>query len=392
MNNNLKIIIHSSFPTDMEAQWESVQPSNFPFGHYHFLAGLEKTDCIGSRSGWHPAYVTVQHKLTNALLAMLPMYVKSHSYGEYIFDFQWAQITAGFGQAYYPKLIIAIPFTPATGNRFFLASPHKSRDIINETMEYLKTYAKDNHYSSIHILFAAQEEAESLKAHHFFIRHSSQYHWQNEGYKEFDDYLLTLRSQKRKQIKKERKSIINEALDFSIIEGDAVTENSMAIMFEFYLSTTQDKGGSTYLNEEFFKYLGNHFKEYIVLIFALYEGKPIGGALFFKKADTLYGRYWGANRYIPYLHFELCYYKAIEYAISRKLKYFEAGAQGEHKFLRGFDPVTTFSAHWFCHQQLHNFFAEFCQREKQQIKQDMDWLKTMSPKKSLVGIEANLGL
>jgi len=383
VNDQFDISVINTLPLRLQEQWDALQPDNFPFGHFHFLCGLEQAGCVGKLSGWEPRYVLVQEKKSNRLIAVLPMYGKSHSYGEYIFDMEWAHFAAQQGYVYYPKLVVAIPYTPATGQRIFIQDSKESQLIISELVSFIKTYAHENHYSSIHFLFLKKEEAQLLNEQKFLIRHSSQYHFKNQGYKTFSDYLATLRSQKRKHIKRERNSVRDQGIEIQTLEGSDITESHMELMFQFYATTTMEKMGQQYLNEEFYKYLGLYFKSYMVVIFAVLEGEPVGGSLFFKKSNKLFGRYWGSSKYIPYLHFEMCYYQGIEYCIKNKLTYFEAGAQGEHKFLRGFEPVTTFSAHWFCNSDLQRIFSNFCHREKKMIKQNMDWLKTISPQKDL---------
>ena len=311
------------------------------------------------------------------------MYEKSHSYGEYIFDFEWADFAQKNGHNYFPKLVVAIPFTPATGQRMFIQNSPNRPMIISDVIAFLKSYAQINRYSSIHFLFLEEDEAQRLNEEKFFIRHSSQYHFKNQGYKTFNDYLTSLRSQKRKHIRRERKCIIDRGIEIEILEGNRITESHMELMYQFYITTTMEKMGQAYLNEDYFKYLEKYFKSYLVLMFSVLEGEAVGGSLFFKKSNKLFGRYWGCSKYIKYLHFELCYYQAIEYCIKRKLSYFEAGAQGEHKFLRGFEPVTTYSAHWFCDSGLQNIFSNYCLQEKLLIKENMDWLKTVSPQKRL---------
>jgi len=382
-NDPFDISVVDSLPLSLETEWDALQPDNFPFGHFHFLSGLERTGCVGGSSGWTPRYVLVREKKTYTLLAALPMYGKSHSYGEYIFDFEWAGFAGQNGHVYFPKLVVAIPFTPAIGQRIFIQRFQDSPIIVSALIAFLKPYAVENHYSSIHFLFLNENETQFLNEQEFLIRHSSQYHFKNQGFGTFDDYLASLRSQKRKHIKRERSSISQQGLKIQILEGSNITEAHMELMFQFYATTTMEKMGQQYLNEDFFKYLAKYFKSYMVVMFAVLEGEPVGGSLFFKKSSKLFGRYWGSSKYIPYLHFELCYYQGIEYCIKNKLTYFEAGAQGEHKFLRGFEPVTTFSAHWFCNSGLQKIFANYCHQEKQLIKRNMDWLKTVSPQKNL---------
>jgi len=383
VKDQFNISVIDTLPLSFEQQWDALQPDDFPFGHFHFLSGLERAGCVGKSSGWKPRYVLVREEKTHTLVAALPMYGKSHSYGEYIFDFEWADFALQNGHVYFPKLVVAIPFTPATGQRIFIQNSQDSQIIVSTVISFLKSYALENQYSSIHFLFLKENETQILNEQNFLIRHSSQYHFQNQGFETFDDYLASLRSQKRKHIKRERSSIRDQGFKIQIFEGSNITETHMELMFRFYVTTTMEKMGQPYLNEDFFKYLAEYFKSYLVVMFAVLEGRPVGGSLFFKKSNKLFGRYWGCSKYIPYLHFELCYYQAVEYCIKNKLAYFEAGAQGEHKFLRGFEPVTTFSAHWFCSSELQNIFANYCQQEKQLIKQNMDWLKTVSPQKSL---------
>lgn len=384
MTARFKIEIHTTLPNDKTLinHWQHLQPKNSPFLHSEFLSALENTHCIGADSGWAPRYLTLTDD-TGTLIALLPMFSKTHSQGEYIFDHQWADVARQNNIPYYPKLIVAIPFTPCTGNRILHSKNVTLDSVLNAAIPHIQDYAKHNGYSSIHFLFLTETENKALEKFNFFSRTGTQYHWQNNTFNTFDDFLATLKSSKRKSIKKEREKLGQTGLTFHILEGADITAEDMCHMTHFYHNTHMHKWGHAYLNDAFFNEIRTTFSEHLVLIIAKENDTTIAGSLFMKKGNTLYGRYWGAHKHVDYLHFELCYYQAIEYCIQNKLDTFEAGAQGEHKFLRGFAPTKTYSSHWIVHEGLHHVLSDYCAQERDIINNNIEYLDAISPIKEL---------
>lgn len=307
------------------------------------------------------------------------MYKKSHSYGEYVFDWAWANAYQRARLRYYPKLVVAVPFTPATGPRL-LAAPGTNREKIKfELIEGALALAKDSHVSSLHWLFVPSEDLPLLVDVGHMRRTGCQFHWHNAGYKNFDQFLAEFASAKRKKVKQERRYVREAGVTVELLAGEAITPAHWDTFYEFYLSTIRNHGAIPYLTREFFHELGGTMGKDIVLVLARQNGSSIAGALNLRGADTLYGRYWGNHKYINGLHFEVCYYSAIQYCIEQGLARFEAGAQGEHKVARGFVPTTIYSAHWLSHPEFGRAVADFLQHEQQGIEYYMDELNEHAP-------------
>lgn len=376
----MEITITASLPQNT-ADWDRFQPSNSPFLHHAFLNGLAQTQCINADSGWIEQYVTLSDD--NKMVAIVPMFSKMHSQGEYVFDQNWAHFSEMNGIAYYPKLIVAIPFTPCTGQRILHHPDYSLETVCAHLIPFLKQYAAEQGYSSIHVLFQTTDEAQLLEEQGFFTRTGTQFHWQNHSFSTFDDFLGSLTSRKRKKIRKERETLGHAGLEIVRLSGSEISESDMEAMVGFYHNTHMEKWGRAYLNRAFFFYLLDHFSDHLMLVMAKDKGVPVAGSLFFEKGDTLYGRYWGASQPVQFLHFELCYYQGIEHCISKGLRVFEAGAQGEHKLLRGFEPMTTYSSHYVVHEGLHNALAEYCDEERGIIKKTKEHYESMAPNKVL---------
>ncbi len=349
------------------------QPHN-PFVSHAFLLALEQSGSVGEGTGWHPAHVTLEEG--GSTIAAAPAYVKSHSYGEYVFDHGWAQAFERAGGSYYPKLQVAVPFTPATGPRL-LTGGDSSR--LAPLSQALKSVCARLDLSSIHVTFQTADEAAALARNGYLQRNDQQFHWTNEGYATFDDFLARLSSIKRKNLKRERREALSAGIEVEHVTGAGLTEAHWDAFFRFYMDTGSRKWGSPYLTREFFSRVGSTMADRIVLIMARREGRYIAGALNFIGSDTLYGRNWGAVEHHPFLHFELCYYQAIDFAIARGLKVVEAGAQGEHKLARGYLPVKTCSSHWIMHDGLRTAVARYLEEERARVSEDIEFLRDHGP-------------
>lgn len=358
--------------------WDSLAcppgaPRN-PFTSHAFLHALEASGSVGGQTGWHPAHVVLED--SGNFIAAAPAYIKTHSYGEYVFDHGWAQAFERAGGSYYPKLQVTVPFTPATGPRLLTGG---DTTLIGPMSDALKTVCRRLDLSSVHVTFEPQDEALALERAGFLQRNDQQFHWTNEGYGSFDDFLAQLSSIRRKNLKRERREALSAGIEVEHVTGSALREEHWDAFFEFYMDTGSRKWGTPYLTREFFSRVGSTMADSIVLIMARRSGRYIAGALNFIGSDTLFGRNWGAIEHHPFLHFELCYYQAIDFAIARRLKVVEAGAQGEHKLARGYLPVRTCSSHWITHDGLRAAVARYLQEERARVSEDIEMLREHSP-------------
>ncbi|MGH1367909.1 MAG: GNAT family N-acetyltransferase [Maritimibacter sp.] len=358
------------------AEWDVCARGDTPFTSHRFLLALERSGSVGPGTGWDPRYLIV--KDAQGVLAVAPMYVKSHSQGEYVFDHSWADAFARAGGQYYPKLQIAAPFTPVTGRRF-LTHPRAEARGMAALVEGMVSIAADNQLSSVHVTFCTEAEATAGAAMGLIHRSGTQYHWDNAQYESFDDFLATLSSRKRKAIRKERAQAQGFGGEINSYTGDALRPEHWDAFWQFYQDTGARKWGTPYLTRGFFDEIQNTMRDDVLLVLAERDGVPVAGALNFLGADCLYGRYWGCIEHHPALHFELCYYQAIDHAIARGLARVEAGAQGDHKLARGYLPVTTHSLHWIGHEGLRRAVAEFAAREAEAVDQDIEILTSMGP-------------
>jgi len=334
-----------------------------PFISHDFLSSLEESASVGARSGWQ-----VQHVLATtadgALLAAAPCYVKSHSRGEYVFDRGWAEAYERAGGSYYPKLQIAVPFTPATGRRLLVPPGPQAVPIRQALVRGLLALCRHHDVSGVHVTFAVEPEFQLLGQLGFLQRTDQQFHWANSGYATFDDFLAALASRKRKTIRRERQDALANGISVHWLTGSDLTEDVWDAFFAFYMETGSRKWGRPYLTREFYSLVGEKMADRIVLVMAKRAGRWIAGAINFIGSHTLFGRHWGAIEHHPFLHFELCYYQAIDFAIAHKLPYVEAGAQGEHKISRGYMPRTTYSAHYIADPALRRAIADYLVRER----------------------------
>jgi len=353
--------------------WDRCAGTDNPFLSHAFLSALEASGSATSRSGWQPLPIIV-HGPDGRPAAVAPAYGKSHSQGEYVFDHAWADAYHRAGGDYYPKLQIAVPFTPVPGRRLLAAEPDYAMRLIAGA----EALVRGNGLSSAHATFIAEEEVPLFEQAGWLIRIDSQFHWHNEGYASFDDFLASLASRKRKAIRKERVSAV-EGLAIERLTGSAITEAHWEAFWRFYQDTGTRKWGRPYLTRRFFSLIGETMADRLLLIFALRDGMPIAGALNFIGSDCLYGRYWGATEEVPNLHFEICYYQAIDAAITMGLKRVEAGAQGGHKLARGYRPVPTWSAHHIADGNFRRAVADYLEAERRAMAQHIEELGEMVP-------------
>lgn len=347
-----------------------------PFTTYRFLHALEASGSVGEGTGWYPRYLIARRE--DKIFALAPLYIKTHSQGEYIFDHSWAQAFENAGGNYYPKLQMAIPFTPATGRRFLTKPGHEAAGIAALTQGAVQL-AANNGFSSLHITFCTDEEAEAGQALGLLHRTSQQFHWHNHGYPDFEAFLTALSARKRKAIRKERRTANGAGLSLKNLTGDQITSAHWDAFWRFYQDTGARKWGSPYLTRAFFERVQETMRDDVLLMLAFDGETPIAGALNFIGRDALFGRYWGAIADIPCLHFELCYYRAIDYAIEHGLARVEAGAQGEHKLARGYLPAQTHSLHWTADQGFTRAIENYLEAERKAVDEETEILTSYGP-------------
>lgn len=353
-------------------QWDACAGTGNPFVSHAFLTALEDSGSATASTGWQPLPIAIDGP--TGLAGVLPAYAKSHSQGEYVFDHAWADAFERAGGQYYPKLQIAVPFSPVPGPRLLARSP----EIAPRLIAAAEAVVLQSKLSSAHATFILPEEVPVFEAAGWLIRTDSQFHWTNRGYRYFDDFLAALSSRKRKAIRKERAAAV-EGLEIVHLAGDAIEPAHWDAFWEFYQDTGARKWGRPYLTRRFFDLLGERLADRLLLILALRDGVPIAGALNLIGDEALYGRYWGCTEEVPFLHFELCYYQAIDAAIVRGLSRVEAGAQGSHKLARGYEPVPTFSAHFIADPGFRNAVADYLERERRAVADDIDAMTEMGP-------------
>jgi predicted N-acyltransferase len=372
----LSLSLHASIHEIPQAEWDLCAGADNPFVSHAFLAAVEDSGSAGPRTGWLPRHAALRAE-DGRLLAAAPMYVKSHSYGEYVFDHGWARALERAGGSYYPKLQVAVPFSPVPGPRL-LRRP--GAGVAAEAFgAALAEACAALGLSSVHATFCTEAEWTALAEAGWLQRIGVQFHWHNENYAGFEDFLAALSARKRKTIRRERRDANAAGLRFSALSGAAITPRHWDAFYRFYRATVDRKWGGAYLTRRFFSLLGERLGERVVLMWAEHDGRPVAGALNLAGTDTLYGRNWGCVGEWPFLHFELCYYRAIEYAIAHGLRRVEAGAQGEHKIQRGYLPVPTFSAHWIAHRGLRDGVEAFLHEERPVVLAEIEALRTLSP-------------
>ena len=368
---SLNLTLHRSVNSISPAEWDACAGSANPFVSHAFLSAVEDSGSAGPRTGWLPQHAAL-HDASGTLLAVAPMYAKSNSYGEYVFDHGWANALEQAGGRYYPKLQVAVPFSPVPGPRL-LCRPAGGVPV--ETLAAALIQAcTELRLSGLHITFCTEVEWDELGQAGWLQRLGQQYHWENAGYATFDDFLGALSSRKRKVLKRERRDANDAGLVFRILRGPEITRGDWDAFYRFYQSTVDRKWGSAYLTKRFFPLLSERLGDRVVLMLAEHHGEPVAGALNLMGQDALFGRNWGCRGEWPFLHFELCYYRAIDFAIEHGLARVEAGAQGQHKIQRGYLPKPTYSAHWLSNPALQRAVADFLERERPAVLAGMEEL------------------
>jgi predicted N-acyltransferase len=374
--SKFELSLHPRLAEIGAAEWDACAGDDNPFISYAFLSALEDSGSVGNRTGWHPRYAVLRDE-AGAIAAVAPAYAKTNSYGEYVFDHAWANAMERAGGRYYPKLQVAVPFSPVPGPRL-LCKPGLPAATMGAA---LIEASRQLNCSSVHATFCTADEWTELGQAGWLQRLGTQYHWDNNNYKNFDDFLAALSSRKRKQIKRERRDAAG-GLTIRALSGPDLTPKIWESFYQFYLSTVERKWGGAYLTRKFFDLLGRRLPDKVVLFIAERDGRPIAGALNLRGRDTLYGRNWGAIEDVPFLHFELCYYQAIDYAIAHNIGRVEAGAQGEHKIQRGYRPKPTFSAHWIENPSLSRAVAAYLEDERTKMLEAMAAIDEETPYKN----------
>lgn len=377
----MQITVCHSLAEIAEADWDALGKPDYPFTRHAFLYGLELHGCL-QPFGWHPVYFLIHEE--NKLVAALPAFIKTNSYGELVFDHAWANAYQRHGLDYYPKLVTAIPYTPATGERFLLHL--ESLKEANQRKKYrallssaAMQFCAEQKLSSWHVLFEQQATLKSLESQNFMLRCDIQFHWQNHDYQNFDDFLAQLSSRKRKNIRKERQSSQAYGLDIAMHEGNELSDHDWDKVAELYQGIYDRKYGTATLNSAFFKHLGKHLGNRTLVALARNEGEIVACSLFFRSDSHLYGRVWGCESFYQNLHFECCYYQGIDYCIEHGLEWFDPGAQGEHKLSRGFLPTKTWSGHWLAEPGFVDPIANFLDQERRYIDEYQADLMKHSP-------------
>ena len=380
----MKISFHSSIEEISKKEWDSLlNDINYPFLKHDFLQLLENTSCVGAKTGWIPLHVTVSKG--NSLLAGMPLYLKSHSQGEFVFDHSWANAFYQHGLDYYPKLVSSIPHTPASGPRLLIKDGENKKELFEMIKEGVKNIAAKNNISSWHILFPREEEVDFYDDSNLSIRKNAQFIWFNENFTSFEDYLNSFRARHRKNVRKERNKIIEQELIIETFSGENLNYDLLNKFYKFYLSTNIKRSGfSGYLTKQFFLNFPATLFKNLVIVFAKKKSNDemVGGSLFFRDDQNLYGRYWGCIEEFDCLHFECCYYQGIDYCIKNKLKKFDPGVQGEHKIKRGFAPTETYSAHWIADERFSEAIEDFVTKEERHINYYLEDAKKLLPFKT----------
>jgi predicted N-acyltransferase len=358
-------------------EWNALNTAAAPFLRHEFLATLEQTGCVGAATGWLPAPIVIRD--AKGIAAAAPAYLKSHSYGEFVFDFSWAQAYARFGLSYYPKLVIGVPFTPATGPRLLVRPGLDVVVMKAQLIAQIVETAQQHGCSSVHALFADQTDRDCFERAGWLARRDVQFHWSNRGYADYDDYLAAFTAEKRKKAKRERRRVTEAGIEFRTLVGDEIDRGTIDAVYDLHRDTFLRHGHEPYLNREFVRaapaLLGSQF----MVKLAQFQGEPVATAVFFRSNDSLYGRYWGAVDRFHSLHFETCYHQGIDFCIAEGLQKFEPGTQGEHKVSRGFEPTLTGSAHWIVEPRFRTAIADYLRREATHVDEYAEQIRAHTP-------------
>lgn len=357
-------IVHSLAAVTAQ-QWNALQLQGSPFLRHEFLRALEKEHCVGGDTGWQTSHLLLED--AGQLLGAIPLYLKSHSWGEFVFDWSWAKAYAQAGLEYYPKLVSMAPFTPVPGTRLLVNAAQDAATIRPQLVHALIEVLRSHRLSSAHLLFVNAGERELLASHGFLLRKDCQFHWHNHGFRDFSAFMASFRAEKRKKALRERRRIQENGITFRTLHGDDMSPDLWQVVFGFSAATFESRGHEHYLNESFLRAVSVALPRSVMVKLAEHEGRPIAAAIFFRSDDTLYGRYWGAAAEFDSLHFETCYYQGIEYCIEHGLQHFEPGTQGEHKVARGFEPADTWSAHWIADPRFRHAIGDYLAREQPAI-------------------------
>ena len=373
----LRVQQHESILEIDPAAW-NVLAAGSPFLRHEFLSALEHAGCVGQQTAWQPAYLSASND-TGRLVGALPLYIKYDSRGEFVFDWSWAAAYEQAGQSYYPKLVSAVPFTPATGRRVLVDGDAEFEPIASELLIAARTLGAEIRASSLHVLFPTDSERHFLRDGGLMSRKSCQFHWHNDDYASFDDFLDRFTSMKRKKVRRERRRIAEANITFEHLRGDEPGAEDWNAVYEYYSHTFLRRGRAPYLNREFFAEIARTMPENLVVMLARFENRPIATAICFRSDDTLYGRYWGSLADFHSLHFEACYYQGIDYCIREGLSRFEPGTQGEHKLSRGFTPMATWSSHWIANPGFARAIGRFLDQERDHVNAYMRELAAHTP-------------
>jgi hypothetical protein len=385
----MRLEIFDSLDAIGAADWDALHDGRNPTLRYAFLDALEQSGCVGSKNGdgygWYPRHFALYSGDENQrgeLIAACPAYLKSNNYGEFVFDWAWAEAYEQRGMAYYPKLVVGVPYTPASGPRLLIRpdfEPLEQAEIARLFSAAVRDFCAQNKLSGVHWLFAPDEQIKWLESDGLVRRRGSQYHWHNHGYQSFDDFLAALSSRKRKAIRRERARVVEQNVQVEMLPGSALSKADWHQVHRYYADIYDRKWGVPTLNADFFCRIGEQMGDALQVVFAEHEGQRAACAFFLRGADTLYGRFWGCDAQFHSLHFEACYYQGIDYCIREGLTTFEPGAGGEHKLSRGFLPTPTWSAHWLADEKFHIAIANYCAEEARHLQaQEPEWDK-LSP-------------
>jgi len=357
--------VHNSIDSLEPSQWNALAGARNPFLRHEFLAALEHTGCVGTPAGWQPCYFTIEDR--QGLAAAAPAFIKSHSYGEFVFDFAWAQAYSRSGRHYYPKLTVAVPFTPATGTRLLLRPGADTARLAATLLADMEAFVAAHSLSSVHALFLDEPSRAACANAGWLLRRDCQFHWTNQGYTDFEAYLATFTAQKRKKARRERRRVAEAGIRFDTLLGPDLDETLLDHVYSFHRDTFLRHGHEPYLTREFFTEAARTLGESLMVKLARFDGVPVAAAIFFWSPDTLFGRYWGSAEEYHSLHFEACYHQGIEFCIERGIRRFEPGTQGEHKISRGFEPSVTWSAHFIANRPFRDAIADYLVREGRSV-------------------------
>lgn len=372
----MRLFLHDAIAAISAEQWNSLAGDACPFLRHEFLAAAELSGCVAPESGWIPRHLTVEQN--GKLLGAMPLYQKDHSWGEFVFDWAWARAYERAGLPYYPKMVSAVPFTPAPSRRLLLGG-NTDAEIARMLLDGAIALATESGCSSLHILFPSEDELPLLRDAGLRIRKDCQFHWQNHGYTDFDAFLQTFTASKRKKARRDRRRVTEAGIRFRRLHGADIDSATWEIVYQLISITFMRRGSLPYFNLDFFRRISELQPDSILAILAEKDDSPIAAALFFESASTLYGRYWGSNTYYDSLHFETCYYQGIDYCIERGLQVFEPGTQGEHKISRGFAPVSTWSAHWLAQPEFLSAIGDYLDEEARHVDRYIDAVDAHTP-------------